>query len=1153
MEHIAPERKAAPQVVEQAGSGFFGQEAGSEFSTDGRPETAQLKQLQAAADASPQVQQFRELQQNVTDSPMQQEAIQRKGTLEQHSHVPLDNRGGLPDGLRSGIEQLSGMDMGDVRVHRNSGKAGEAGALAYAQGSDIHLAPGQEQHLPHEAWHVVQQRQGRVQPTTQAPNGAAVNDDAALEAEADAMGAKAMQMKAAAGKGNGNDHQAAVTTQPMQQMPIQRMFGGDEEKKEDKKRKPPSEEKVETPGGKKKTEESKGSQDHPFSSQSDLQINSWEKIEKKIKTGGEKQIQESDNVLDFWGEKKSDFEEEEQIQVLKKIPRFDSENISDLEEEEQIQVLKQVQNLDSENKSDVEEEYQTEKVSDFGGENLSDFENKSEIISTLLQNEEIILEDKKEVPSENQNDTEELGIDESYWIRAVVRDDKDNKNCAPKNLHVRSITISPERRTTKRDKEQGDHIVAWSLAYRYWQAHLSGTTLDVVIDRLEDLLIQDQALDTINDNTPTRQEAIARIQSIRDGKANASQCITWLEEAISYFIQANQASSFAIHGKASGGKSEGESRRFLEDCNKKPTEISGKAKEINAKALNLIDNDGKNLPEEVRAKAVTTWYNALRMLFPEINQAISNWLLNEKIGNSTVAEHVKTWNEKMESKDDFDVTSKTEDYKNSLETLEKHTIKLTPDDHNARTGVFASVGPASKDGMTPILAKDAMIKKLEIPDVLRAKTQYYPEQGAHTLAWTFERQSLERRFGNKSAADGLILLLELVEHDLKHAGTLGRDSFVLEEFSSIQKKIKEAGSMKMTLQEWNTFITTQIQCFIEANQRLSSTTYKAGGKPTGHAEGTSNDKFSNPDSHKKENESQLGNLDQSAARYMDLGIVYLEALADFRTYSTLRSKVGYYPLELYYAQGGKDCEEINEKMQGFKSEKKETKIEKEVQAEKKSPDEVLKALVGLERWSQKHSRAAILNLQVVEQDNLDSACEVLSSILELETETDPKKVQTYNENCQLLSDQGFPSYKLNELTFGVKDKKDRLIQIRKEINSIQESSPEFKTKLNLEFYNLWEKLKDPEAYVPTLINGKKAILKKVVEDFTGHMKYFHAPYSKHLEKDGNLKKVVSMALKAPFDEKDNMIAGPLKNFVFDHKACKFLLDAMSKGVDKYTF
>jgi hypothetical protein len=65
------------------------------------------------------------------------------------------------------------------------------GALAYAQGNDIHLGPGQERHLPHEAWHVVQQRQGRVQPTTSVA-GVAVNDDPALEHEADTMGGKAL-------------------------------------------------------------------------------------------------------------------------------------------------------------------------------------------------------------------------------------------------------------------------------------------------------------------------------------------------------------------------------------------------------------------------------------------------------------------------------------------------------------------------------------------------------------------------------------------------------------------------------------------------------------------------------------------------------------------------------------------------------------------------------------------------------------------------------------------------------------------------------------------------------------------------------------------------------------------------------------------------
>ncbi|MFC4601164.1 DUF4157 domain-containing protein [Cohnella hongkongensis] len=71
---------------------------------------------------------------------------------------------GLPDNLRSGIEKLSGYSMDDVKVHYNSDKPAQLNALAYAQGSDIHMASGQEQHLPHEAWHVVQQSEGRVEP-----------------------------------------------------------------------------------------------------------------------------------------------------------------------------------------------------------------------------------------------------------------------------------------------------------------------------------------------------------------------------------------------------------------------------------------------------------------------------------------------------------------------------------------------------------------------------------------------------------------------------------------------------------------------------------------------------------------------------------------------------------------------------------------------------------------------------------------------------------------------------------------------------------------------------------------------------------------------------------------------------------------------------
>jgi hypothetical protein len=100
------------------------------------------------------------------------------------------NDSGLPDRLKAGVERLSGLSMDDVRVHRNSARPAGLQALAYTQGSDIHVAPGQDHHLAHEAWHVVQQKEGRVQPDMQM-KGVDINADPILEHEADVMGAKA--------------------------------------------------------------------------------------------------------------------------------------------------------------------------------------------------------------------------------------------------------------------------------------------------------------------------------------------------------------------------------------------------------------------------------------------------------------------------------------------------------------------------------------------------------------------------------------------------------------------------------------------------------------------------------------------------------------------------------------------------------------------------------------------------------------------------------------------------------------------------------------------------------------------------------------------------------------------------------------------------
>jgi hypothetical protein len=158
--------------------------------------------LRAQAAVSPVVQRLQALQslaygQNVgfKKADEQVEQLQEELTRGDLSNVDASNSvpedfGAMPKQLRAGIEGLSGVSMAGVKVHRDSPAPAQVGAQAFADGNEIHLAPGQDRHLPHEAWHVVQQAKGRVRPTTKL-HGAMINNDPSLEAEADKMGARA--------------------------------------------------------------------------------------------------------------------------------------------------------------------------------------------------------------------------------------------------------------------------------------------------------------------------------------------------------------------------------------------------------------------------------------------------------------------------------------------------------------------------------------------------------------------------------------------------------------------------------------------------------------------------------------------------------------------------------------------------------------------------------------------------------------------------------------------------------------------------------------------------------------------------------------------------------------------------------------------------
>ncbi len=212
------QHRHAPTSMEGGEASFEGGSA-MQLQTAGHPNVIAQRKVQAAANSSSQVQQLKTLQLAANNSAQVQNALQLKAAANSSPVQRKENNTGLPDSLKTGIESLSGMSMDHVKVHYNSDKPAQLNAHAYAQGSEIHVAPGQEKHLPHEAWHVVQQAQGRVQPTQQLKGKTPINDDAGLENEADVMGAKALQMK-----GDGEVIEKLLPSKATQLASVQRMM-----------------------------------------------------------------------------------------------------------------------------------------------------------------------------------------------------------------------------------------------------------------------------------------------------------------------------------------------------------------------------------------------------------------------------------------------------------------------------------------------------------------------------------------------------------------------------------------------------------------------------------------------------------------------------------------------------------------------------------------------------------------------------------------------------------------------------------------------------------------------------------------------------------------------------------------------------------------
>lgn len=189
--HSFQQHHSTSQKKENTNGLWYSPKESSSVFEDNRPEIQRQRNLQDIANRSSRVQQLKAYHQLANS---RQEGL-HSAILAANSLPAIQRKeesNSLPQPLRSGIERLSGLSMADVKVHYNSNQPAQFNAHAYAQGNHIHLGSGKEKHLPHEAWHVVQQKQGRVRPTVQLSSQVLINDQEGLEQEATLMGEKAI-------------------------------------------------------------------------------------------------------------------------------------------------------------------------------------------------------------------------------------------------------------------------------------------------------------------------------------------------------------------------------------------------------------------------------------------------------------------------------------------------------------------------------------------------------------------------------------------------------------------------------------------------------------------------------------------------------------------------------------------------------------------------------------------------------------------------------------------------------------------------------------------------------------------------------------------------------------------------------------------------
>ena len=921
---------------------------------------------------------------------------------------------GLPKDLKTSVENLSGHSMDDVDVHYDSDEPTKLNAKAYTQDTDIHLAPGQEEHLPHEAWHVVQQKQGKVKPTAQMlkrnagigkrvepeQNRVNINDEVALEKEADLMGMKALQM----------NHNEQTEQNPL-----------------------PSQRKGKTPPA------------NPEPTESGLSAQTKETTpSQSIKTQNSVRMDSSSPIQFAKGHKRP-----------------------------------------------------------------------------------------AESPSPSTAKKARTNIlDAEYWVRAMAKPNVPGTSVKAEEVKLGTVWISDKRRLTAQGAKQGDHIVAWSAMVAFWNQHLTGLPLNNALGKLQEWLLKDQISDQLTGGSPEdkskRMKALSIIEDALKNEDTLENKMTQFEIVVSLFVETNQHSQFATIGKASGGHGEASARENLKALNEKakdkdvdPATISSEA--VKENALTLLDI-GKVTNKDIVGKAVSAWFEMLTSSYEGLNDRNKfDEVKNHVIKGKPVEQWVKDA--------DIQYREKKSDYLEADGSLKAPVSisDLLKEQHS--TLVKAGLTSNRVAGTTEYKPSDVTLEYIEVPDV-RSKTQFGELQGAHTIAWTFKRQSLQSMFKGITYEEALDTIEELVKTDAKDIDKMGGKTEIIEKAKELQTKAlsrtTEAKGEKNTLTNWKLLIENILGVYIEENQLLPVTTYYGAFNPTGHAEGATNTKFAHANPYDKP--THYNGLVEAASQFVDLGILYLPLLHDASAYAA-NTKLGD-PLK-----SGKEGEENGKLDKAISDNLKEA--EKIKTDSTQTTNKVFSELLGMERFSSSAIGKQVKGLPIDKFDELMNTIQDVHTHLSggLDHKDPLKDIAIDHEKKSIaekfIQNKRDPSGEVSAKEIEKKSK--RLEKLKETLENYRDKDPAIKVEAARRQKDLGEKLKDPKEYFDKLYEEQGSIISKIIGEYWHHLHYYHSGFFNDLKDDKASKiQILKKIFLDPIDLKDEGIGKPIQSHLMDN-------------------